>query len=111
MEEDQSSSALNPLEQRCPDCGSSDVARSHRRGATETLLLRLLARVPLRCLACKTRFVAPAAAVRRHGAVHVAAFALPGGVRLQRALVEVAVVAAFVLLALYLLAYLRALLY
>lgn len=77
----------------------------------ETLLLRLLARVPLRCLACKTRFVAPAAALRRRNAAHGGGFALPGGVRLQRALVEMAVVAAFVLVALYLLSYVRDLLY
>ena len=40
----------------CPHCGSSEVFRSHRRGAMERYLLRAIGMLPFRCVNCDARF-------------------------------------------------------
>ena len=40
----------------CPHCGSSEVFRSHRRGAVERYLLRAIGVRPFRCVNCDARF-------------------------------------------------------
>ena len=45
---------------QCPECGATSIARSHRRGWVENVVLSSLAVYPFRCRACKARFL------RRH---------------------------------------------
>ena len=40
----------------CPHCGSSEVYRSHRRGAVERYLLPIIGVRPVRCVNCDARF-------------------------------------------------------
>ena len=41
----------------CPHCNSSEVFRSHRRGAVERYLLRAIGVRPFRCANCDARFL------------------------------------------------------
>ncbi|MBL8394678.1 MAG: hypothetical protein JNK99_08010 [Candidatus Accumulibacter sp.] len=47
----------------CPNCHSPNVRRSQRRGLKEGTALRRKHLAPYRCVACGTRFIAPAEAV------------------------------------------------
>ena len=40
----------------CPNCSSSEIFRSHRRGAMEKYLLRAVGVRPFRCVNCDARF-------------------------------------------------------
>lgn len=40
----------------CPECGGSDVARSHRGNKLETVVSQLARLWPLRCLECHKRW-------------------------------------------------------
>ena len=53
----------------CPNCGSTRVHRSHRRGFFERILLPLVGRRPFRCADCNHRFIASRRSHphRRHG--------------------------------------------
>jgi len=46
---------LDP-QRSCPNCGSSEIFRSHRRGAVERYLLRAIRVRPFRCVNCDARF-------------------------------------------------------
>jgi predicted RNA-binding Zn-ribbon protein involved in translation (DUF1610 family) len=41
----------------CPECGSTEIARSRRRGLVEHYFLRVLHIHPYRCMSCNHRFV------------------------------------------------------
>jgi len=41
----------------CPECGSTEISRSRRRGLLEHYVLRVLQIHPYRCLSCSHRFV------------------------------------------------------
>jgi len=44
------------LKRPCPRCHSDEVFRSHRRGAMEKYVLRLVGMRPYRCVNCDARF-------------------------------------------------------
>ena len=41
---------------KCPECGATSVARSHRRGSFESVVLTALSIYPFRCRSCRARF-------------------------------------------------------
>jgi DNA-directed RNA polymerase subunit RPC12/RpoP len=41
---------------RCPDCGSYDIRRDHRRGILERWALTLFGTRPYQCIECGHRF-------------------------------------------------------
>ena len=44
------------MKRNCPHCRSIETFRSHRRGAVERYLLRVVGVRPFRCLNCDVRF-------------------------------------------------------
>jgi predicted RNA-binding Zn-ribbon protein involved in translation (DUF1610 family) len=48
--------AQSPAKRSCPNCGSADIFRSHRRGPIERYLIRAIGMRPYRCLNCDGRY-------------------------------------------------------
>jgi predicted RNA-binding Zn-ribbon protein involved in translation (DUF1610 family) len=87
---------MSPEETRsgtvCPECGSANIRRSHRKGAIEKFVSERMRRDPYRCEACLARFFKyregdPAERVYRepsYAPQPVVAFAANHGRQLQR---------------------------